>query len=326
MLRTGLSWLLWTVTAALVIGTIIGLAAGNGGTAYLLLVAMCTGSGARAVAIAGRPRPGTAAGTRAAGSGAGQGEPAASGPIPPTGRPGLAEPAWTERDLRRSHHQQQRADPGQPPPDPQVRYTERASNLPVTGAAIAVALLAGGLAGLVSIGGPNGGGAGPAGAVLLLAAAVSAIYVLFVLIDLPNGILIGDGRFAVGVAGVPAAGRMWRRIQGPLDAVHSWEVLSPEQIRQLRRERAAARRAGQRRQYLGDLRLFGRRGVLRLRVDQGAVQASLPARILLGYVFVDAAAAGAVWDGTLLIGTRHGGELAAALDRALPGRRAAAPG
>jgi hypothetical protein len=332
--RTGFSWLLWAVTAALAIGGIAGLASSSGGgvashasAAYLFLVALFTGTGARAVATGGRraPRPGAGRDGQdwpATGTG--------TGPVPPVLPARDADPAgpaWTERDLRHGRraagaHPAHPARPGPagPPVNPQARYAERASNLPVIGAVIGGALLAAGLAGLIAIGGPNGPGAGASGAIFLLLALVSACYVLFLLIDLPNGILIAGGRFAVGVRGVPPAGRMWRRIQGPLDAVRSWEVLSPDQARQLRQQRMAERRAGRRRQYLGDLRLFGRRGVLRLQVDQGAVQASLPARILLGYAFVDAAAAGAIWEGTILIGTRRPAALAAALEQAMPGR------
>jgi hypothetical protein len=43
-------------------------------------------------------------------------------------------------------------------------------------------------------------------------------------------------------------------------------------------------RSGGRRLYLGDLRMFGRRQVLRLIVDPAAVTARLPSRVLVGYL------------------------------------------
>jgi len=121
---------------------------------------------------------------------------------------------------------------------------------------------------------------------------------------------------------VPAAGRLWRRISGPLGAVHSWDVHIPDKPRGPHRQRRTRHPAARRVQLLGDLRLFSRRQFLRLVVSPASVQAELPSRILLGYMFVDAARAGAVWDGTILIGTRHPAALAAALEQALPGRRA----
>jgi hypothetical protein len=179
------------------------------------------------------------------------------------------------------------------------------------------------VAGLAEIGGPNGPsgrGGGAAGFGFLLGALIGAVYLAFAVADLPNGIRISAGRFEAGARGVPPAGRLWRRISGPLDAVLSWEVLSREQVRALDAGRRAQARSGRRRIYLGDLRLFGRRQVLRLTVDPALTSARLPARIQSGYVFEPARRAGAVWDGVVLIGTRRPAALAAALEQALPGR------
>jgi hypothetical protein len=68
--------------------------------------------------------------------------------------------------------------------------------------------------------------------------------------------------------------------------------------------------------------MFGRRRVLQLTVDPGALHTRFPSRIQVGYVFVSAPRAGAVWDGCILIGTRRPGALTAALEQALPDRRA----
>jgi hypothetical protein len=206
-----------------------------------------------------------------------------------------------------------------------VSYTERGSQFPVLGALICGALLAASVAGLVEIGGPNGPGGqggGAAGFLFVLGALIGAIYLAYAGADLPNGIRISAGRFETGARGVPAAGRLWRRISGPLDAVLSWEVLSREQVRALDASRRAQARSGRRRIDLGDLRLFGRRQVLRLTVDPAVASARLPARIQSGYTLVPARRAGAAWDGVILIGTRRPAALAAALEQALPGRSA----
>jgi hypothetical protein len=204
-----------------------------------------------------------------------------------------------------------------------VSYTERGSQFPVLGAVICGGLLAAGVAGLIAIGGPNGPGGrggGAAGFFYLIGALAGAVYLAFAVADLPNGIRISAGQFTAGARGVPAAGRLWRRISGPLDAVGSWEILSREQVRALDAGRRAQARSGRRRVYLGDLRLFGRRSVLRLTVDPALVGTRFPGRIQAGYTFVRAQRAGAVWDGVILIGTRRPAALRAALEQALPGR------
>jgi hypothetical protein len=204
-----------------------------------------------------------------------------------------------------------------------VSYTERGSQFPVLGALICGGLLAAGVAGLIAVGGPNGPGGrggGAAGLGFLLAALIGAGYLAFAVADLPNGIRISAGQFTAGTGGGPTAGRLWRRVSGSLDAVLSWEILSREQVRALDAERRAQARAGRRRIYLGDLRLFGRRQVLRLTVDPALVDTRFPARVQAGYGSVPTGRAGGVWDGVVLIGTRRPTALAAALEQALPGR------
>ncbi len=276
MIRVLASLLLLLLTAGLVVVGIAGLVAAatghqsagaGGGIAFVFLLALLSGSAARVVA---KGRQASAAPSVAALPVAGPGSPGRG----PAVRPG-------------------------------VRYRERCSQFPVTGAVVAVILLAAGLAGLVADGGPNGRGAGAGGALALGAALGGAGYLLLVLLDLPNGIEVGDGLFAAGVSGVRPAGRIWRRVAGPLDAITGWQVLSAAQARELGAARRAAAPRGRPRQYLGDLRMFGRRQVLMLRVDPAAVQASFPARILVGYVLAPTAVTGAVWDGVVLIGTRR---------------------
>lgn len=285
------SLLLWAVTAGLVLigvaGTVSAVTghggSGDGGLVFVFLIALFAGSGAVAVARGGRRETAPA-----------------FAPVPReygAGGSGLLASL--------------------PAADAAVRYRERCSQFPVTGGIVGGCLLVGSVAGIAVI-----GANGAAGGIVLTVAVISAIYMIFVLIDLPNGIEIAGGRFDAGVRGVPAAGRLWRRISGPLEAVHSWDVHIPDKTRGPRRQRRAGHPAVRRVQLLGDLRLFSRRQFLRLEVSPASVQAELPTRILLGYMFVDAARAGAVWDGTILIGTRHPAALAAALEQALPGRRA----
>jgi hypothetical protein len=288
--RTVFSLLLWVVTAGLVligvagaVSTVLGKGgSGASGLIYVFLIAFFTGSGALTVAKGGR-RVATAA----------------TGPPVPAYRPGA--PVLLD---------------DQPPADPQARYRERCSQFPVIGGPVGICLLAGGVAGRVVA-----GQAGAASGIFLTVAVLSAIYVIFILIDLPNGIEISGGQFAAGVRGVPPAGRLWRRISGPQDAVRSWDVHTPEQAGSLPpQQRRGKSQAARRVQLLGDLRMFSRRQYLRLEVDPASVQARLPARILRGYVFVAAARAGTVWDGSILIGTRRPAALTAALEQALPGR------
>ncbi len=287
--RTGFSLLLWAVTAGLVligVAGVVSTVSGKGGSGasgliYVFLIAFFTGSGALTVAKGGR-RVTTAA----------------TGPPVTAYRPGA--PVLLD---------------AQPPADPHARYRERCSQFPVIGGPVGICLLAGGVAGRVVA-----GQAGAASGIFLTVAVLAAIYVIFILIGLPNGIEISGGQFAAGVRGVPPAGRLWRRISGPLDAVRSWDVHTPEQAGSLPPQRRGTTQAARRVQLLGDLRMFSRRQYLRLEVDPASVQARLPARILRGYAFVDAARAGAVWDGSILIGTRRPAALTAALEQALPGR------
>jgi hypothetical protein len=299
--RTAVSVLLWIAAGLLAAGCLLvlagaaarqgslGSAAGTG--AFLVLLACLTGSWAYVVARGGRDT------TAAIGA-----DPAAPDPAAPPGSPAAALPAASSR----------------------VSYRELSSQFPVLGALMCGALGAGCVAGLVVTGGPNGpdGRAGPGGFFLLAGALIGVGYLLFALADLPSSVQIRAGRFVVGALGVPAAGRIWRRVCGPLDSVQSWEVLSREQVRRLDAGRRAEARSGRRRIYLGDLRFFGRRQVLRLIIDPAATRARFPSHVQEGYVLLPAARDGAIWDGTVLIGTRHPAALTAALEQALPGRRA----
>jgi hypothetical protein len=312
--RTVFSVLLWIVAAVLAAGCILVLVSatasqeGNLGSAaagagFLVLLACLTGSWAYALARGGRVTS-TAIGP----------DPAGLAPSPP-----LDSPAARPMDA---------GQPGQAAPpaaSPRASYRELSSQFPVLGTLICVALGAGCVAGLIVTGGPNGpggSGGGLDGFLLLAGAVIGVGYLLFVLADLPNGVQIRAGRFLVGAMGVPPAGRIWRRVCGPLDSVQSWEVLSRDQVRRLDAARRAEARSGRRRIYLGDLRFFGRRQVLRLIIDPAAAQARFPSHVQEGYVLLPAARAGAVWDGAVLIGTRHPAALTAALEQALPGRRA----
>jgi hypothetical protein len=305
------SVLLWIVTAVLAAACILVLASaaasqGDLGSAaatagFLVLLGCLTGSWAYAVARRGR------ATTEAIGP-----DPAGPDPAP------LLESRGGEQ-----------IGPGQrrqavlPAASSGVSYRERSSQFPPLGVLICGALAVGCVAGLIVTGGPNGPGGrggGPGGFFLLIGALIGVGYLLFVLADLPNGVQIRAGRFVVGAMGVPPAGRIWRQVSGPLDSVQSWEVLSREQVRRLDAGRRAEARSGRRRIYLGDLRFFGRRQVLRLIIDPAATRASFPSHVQDGYVLKPAARAGAVWDGAVLIGTRHPAALTAALEHALPGR------
>jgi hypothetical protein len=195
-------------------------------------------------------------------------------------------------------------------------HTERHSQFPVVGGPIGLVLLAGSIAAAVEVGASVQGIAIPV-------ATFSGLFSLFVLLDLPNGIEISTGRFTVGALDVPPRTRLWRRITGPLDAVREWDVLTPAQVRALNRQRPAKGRHGGQLQYLGDLRMLGRRGVLRMVTDPASVQARFPENLLRGYLLLPTGPAGGVWDGVILICTRRPAALAAALEQALPGRRGA---
>jgi hypothetical protein len=290
--------LLWTLTALLVLlGVLIGFSgAAEAGLVFVFLLALFTGSSAVAVA-----RPGREA--RAAGlAGAEPGARRLAG-LPrfaePAARVEVAAPVVTL-----------------PAAGQHARYTERHSQFPVGGGPIGLSLLAASVAASVVLGyGVQG--------LTIPVATFSGLFSLLVLLDLPNGIKIADGRFTVGALGVPPRTRMWRRISGPLDAVREWDVLTPVQVRELNRNRPTRGRSGGHVQYLGDLRMLGRRGVLRLVTDRASVEARFPRSVLRGYLLLPTGVAGGVWDGVILICTRRPAALAAALEQALPGRRGA---
>jgi hypothetical protein len=304
--RTVLGVILWTVTGmlgalcVLVIVEAVSRRTGSGsdaaaGGGFVFVLAALAGTAAHAVTRGGHRDTSAATGP----------DPAGPAPAPPL----------------LSSQGAQRARGARPEVGAAVRYRERGSQFPVLGTLVCGAIGAGCVAGLIAVGGPNGR-AGAGGFFLLAGALIGVGYLLFALADLPNGVEIGAGRFVVGALGVPAAGRIWRRVSGALDSVQSWEVLSREQVRRLDAVRRAEARSGRRRIYLGDLRMFGRRQVLRLIIDPAAARARFPAHLQQGYVLLPAARAGAVWDGAVLIGTRRPAALAAALDQALPGRQA----
>jgi hypothetical protein len=292
--------LLWAVTALLVLfGVLIGFSgAASAGLVFVFLLAVFTGSAALAVARAGRGS--RAAGLAGAAGAAGQRRRAATPMFAePAARVELAAPLVTL-----------------PAVGPSARYTERHSQFPVIGGPIGLCLLAGSIAASVVLGYSVQG-------LTIPAATFSGLFSLYVLLDLPNGIKIADGRFTVGALGVPPRTRLWRRISGPLDAVREWDVLTPAQVRELNRNRPTKGRFGGPVQYLGDLRMLGRRGVLRLVTDRASVEARFPASILRGYLLLPTGVAGGVWDGVILICTRRPAALTAALEEALPGRRGA---
>jgi hypothetical protein len=291
------SGLLWTVTALLVLlGLLIGVSKPEPGLVFVFLLALFTGSAAAAVG-----RPGRA--SRRAGLA--------------RSRPGARRYAALHKFAEPAARVNTAASVATlPAVGPPTRYTERHSQFPVVGGPIGLLLLAGSVAASVVIGyGVQG--------LTIPVATFSGLFSLFVLIDLPNGIEIAGGRFTVGVVGVPPRTRLWRRISGPLDAVREWDVLTPAQVRELNRQRPPKSRYGGQLQYLGDLRMLGRRGVLRLVTDPASVQARFPENVLRGYLLMPTALAGGVWDGVILICTRRPAALAAALEQALPGRRAA---
>jgi hypothetical protein len=311
--RTAFMWLLWALTALLLIAGVaaaVGAAAGrsgpgaDGGLAFVFLLALGAGSGAWAAGRGGRQ--GTSADWLPA-----------EAAVPSRGLPAPAGAADEPAQVPLA---------GLPPADPAVSYRERHSQFPVAGGPVALGLLAGSLTGLVIVGGPNSRGYGPLGGLLVLLVVLTVVFVILVLADWPNGIDIEGGRFTVGVQNGRPRGRLRRRVSGPLAAVGSWDVLTPAQVRGLHQHRPVRSTSGRPLQYLGDLRMLGRSGVLRLVVPPGSVQASFPARVLAGYTVVRAAQAGAIWDGVILICTRRPAALAAALERALPGRRATGSG
>jgi hypothetical protein len=288
--------LLWTVTVLLVLlGVLIAVSgATSAGLLFAFLLALFTGSAAMTVARIGRdsgvgPRRASARAMRHA---------VMTNFAATTARAGDAGPLA-----------------GLPAVDPLASYTERHSQFPVVGGPVGFALVAASVVAAAMVGGAVVGLAIPV-------AIISGLFSFYVLADLPNGIKISDGRFTVGVLSVPPRTRLWRRISGPLDSVRSWEVLTPAQVRALNRQRPTKGRSGQQLQYLGDLRMLGRRGVLRLVTEPASVDARFPASLLRGYLLLPTALAGGVWDGVILICTRRPAALTTALEQALPGRRA----
>jgi hypothetical protein len=299
--RTVAGWVLSVLTVLLVlfgVAAIVGAATTKGGSSaaggivFVLVLALLTGTGAWAVRRGGRA--------------------SAADLLPP----GAIGPRPSAADYPTSAGTEQIPLAALPGANYGIRYTQRHSQFPVIGGTLALCLLIGSVAGLAVTG--SGGAAG----LLLVVAILSGLYCLLVVADLPNGIEIADGRFVLGALGVPPATRLWRRISGPLDAIRSWQVLTPEQVRQLHRSRPVKSQSGRTLQYMGDLRMLGRRGVLRLVTEPASVDARFPATVQQGYTFVRANQAGAVWDGVVLICTRRPAALAAALEQALPGRRA----
>jgi hypothetical protein len=290
-------WLLWLVSALLVLlGVLIGFSgAASAGLVFVFLLALFAGSAAMALTRTG--------GARAAGLARAPARTRLHAALPSFAEPAArVETAASVVTL--------------PALGPQVRYTERHSQFPVVGGPIGLLLLAGSVAVSVVVGFSAQG-------LTIPIATFSGLFSLLVLTDLPNGIKITGGRFTVGVLGVPPRTRMWRRISGPLDAVREWDVLTPAQVRQLNQQRPTKGRTGGQLQYLGDLRMLGRRGVLRMVTDPASVQARFPENVLRGYLLMPTALAGGVWDGVILICTRRPAALAAALEQALPGRRGA---
>jgi hypothetical protein len=303
--RTAASWLLWALTGLLVVfglAAIIGsvtsknASGATAGVVFVFLLAAITGSGAWAVSRGGRAPADELLSPRAAGLRGGMGP----------GLPGVRLTAGASDALLTSL----------PPANYGTRYRQRHSQFPVIGAPLALCLLAGSIAGLAAAG--TGGGAG----LLIVVIVLAGLYGLLIVADLPNGIEISAGGFTVGALRWPSVTRWWRRVSGPLDAVRSWDVLTLEQARPVIKQRPVKSPSGQTLQYMGDLRMLGRRAVLRLVVEPGSVDARFPATVMRGYIFVPAAQAGAVWDGVILICTRRPAALAAALEQALPGRRA----
>lgn len=301
--RTVAGWTLWVLTGLLIlfgVAAVVGSLtskSGSGsaaGVVFVFLLAAITGSGAWAVSRGGRASAGDLLSPRAAGLGSG----------PRGGVPGRVPGAGPDDSPLAAL----------PPANYGISYRQRHSQFPVIGVPVALCLLAGSIAGLAVA----GNGAGP----LIVVVVLAGLYCLLILADLPNGIQISAGQFTVGVLRWPAVTRWWRRISGPLDAVRSWDVLTLEQARPFIKQRPLKSPSGQSLQYMGDLRMLGRRGVLRLVVEPTSVDARFPATVMRGYLFVPAAQAGAVWDGVILICTRRPAALAAALERALPGRRA----
>jgi hypothetical protein len=288
--------LLWTVTAVLVLlGVLIGFSDPKPGLVFVFVLALFTGSAATAVARTGESRA------------------VRLGKAPARTRLHTALPRFAEPAARVEAAASAATLPALGPP---TRYTERHSQFPVVGGPIGLLLLGGSVAASVVIGYSAQG-------LTIPVATFSGLFSLFVLLDLPNGIKIGDGQFTVGVLSVPPRTRVWRRVSGPLNAVREWDVLTPAQVRELNRQRPTRRRSGGHLQYLGDLRMLGRRGVLRLVTDPASVQARFPENVLRGYLLMPTALAGGVWDGVILICTRRPAALAAALEQALPGRRGA---
>jgi hypothetical protein len=206
-----------------------------------------------------------------------------------------------------------------PAVDSRARYLERCSQFPVVGTAVGVGLLAAGIAGLAVAPSPS-----LADDVLPPVILIVALYLFVVVVGLPYGIEIATGRFAVGARSAAwPAGVLWQRITGPLEAVRCWDVLTPEEARLVRRRRRAELASGRQLKDLGDLRQFSRRRFLRLVVEPDSVEARFSSRPLRGRMFRKRRnGVGVVWDGAVVIGTRRPAALTAALNQALPGRRA----
>ena len=254
--RTAFMWLLWALAALLLITGVVaavGAATGtsgpgaDGGLAFVFVLALFAGSAARAVGRGGRP--GTSADWLSAAAAGSRRGPAPAG--------AADQPAQVPLT-------------GLRPADPAVSYRERHSQFPVAGGPVLIGLLAGSVAGLVAVGGPDSRGYGPLGGLLVLLVVLTVVFVILVLADLPNGIDIEGGRFTAGVQTGRPRGRLRRRITGPLAAVRSWDVLTPAQVRGLHQHRPTRSTSGRPLQYLGDLRMLGRSGVLRLVVGPGS--------------------------------------------------------
>jgi hypothetical protein len=204
----------------------------------------------------------------------------------------------------------------EPPINDSVRYLERFSQLPVRRTVIAFVLLGAGIAIIAAVGGSSQPGLQ---GFLFILPAGPFIYLIAVLLYLPYGIEIADGRLRLGVRGVPRLARVWRREDIPLEAVIGWHVgpVSPTPANASNRRRSSS---APRSKSTGDLRGPGVRSVLTVQLDPTLHNVRFPAKVMYGYVPAKAASLGYVNDGTLRIGTRHPRRLEAILNEALPGR------
>jgi hypothetical protein len=213
------------------------------------------------------------------------------------------------------------------PPDPaeedlpatgKILYREACSNVNVTAALAAVALMASGIWLIAAI--PGFSNPGPQG-LLIMIPVLPGLWLLFVVVSVPYGIVLREDCLQMGVRGVPPAGRTWLRAVVPLEAIIQWDVVSQHEFKL--RKAAYRPLPGKPQGAMPGLLM---RHVLWVQADPRLVRERFPGYFMQsGYGFTSADGAGYVQNGIIYIGTRRPRALARALTLAVPGKRLPVP-